>query len=55
MEDEEVERDEQRGGSSFSPKTEHMWPPLFVVVLALCPTDCHMVKIWAKWGEHLAS
>ena len=34
-----------------------MWPPraaaLFVVVLALCPTDCHMVKIWAKWGEHL--
>ena len=49
--------DEQRG-IEFLPKdgrTEHMWPPLFVVVLALCPTDCHMVKIWAKWGEHLAS
>ena len=58
-EEEDEEAGMNRGGSSFSPKTEHMWPPLFVVVLARSlsdeRSDCHMVKIWAKWGEHLAS
>ena len=61
-EEEDEEAGMNRGGSSFSPKTEHMWPRppprsrcSLLCSLALCPTDCHMVKIWAKWGEHLAS
>ena len=50
----ERRKDLNSRGSGFSPKTEHMWPLLFSLARSRSPSVCHMVKIWAKWGEHLA-
>ena len=51
----EGERSQQQPGIEFLPKDgAHVAAVVLALSLYRSLSACHMVKIWAKWGEHLA-